>query len=105
MVPKGSEGQALNAWGCRWGDELLSPKVSLLLCVLLATSLFLAIDNARLIEQELSSLGHPYLGSGSFDPNRPIGACVPVGGIPKVHHGEGSLPLNFVFSLSHESLL
>src|SRR5260370_9205672 len=105
MFPKASEGQTLNVWGCRSRDELLSPKVSLLLCVLLATSLFLAIDNARLIEQELSSLGHPYLGSGSFDPNRPIGACVPVGGIPKVHHGGGSCPLNFVLSLSPESLI
>ena len=79
--------------------------MSLLLCVLLATSLFLAIDDAGLIEQELSGPGHPNLGSGSFDSNRPIGACVPVGSIPKVHHGEGSCPLNFVLSLSQESLI
>jgi CARDB len=79
--------------------------VSLLLCVLLATSLFLAIDHLGLIEQELSNLGHRNLGSGTFDPNRPIGACIPVGSVPKGHHGSGSCPPNFVLSLSQESLI
>src|SRR5712664_970306 len=86
-------------------DELLSPKVFLLLSVLLATSLFLCIDNAPLIVQELSGPGHPNIGSGSFDSNRPIGACAPIGSVPKVHHGSGSCPLHFVLSLSQESLI
>ena len=67
-------------------------------------SLFLAIDNTGLIEQELSGQGHPDLGSGTSDSNRPIGACILAVSIPKGHHDSGSCPLNFVLSLSQESL-
>jgi CARDB len=104
-LPKASEGGTLNACGRRSRDELLSPKVWLLLCVLLATSLFLAVDHSGLIKQELSGRGHRNLGSGSSDSNRPIGSCVPVGNVPRVHHGSGSCPLNFVLSLSQGSLI
>jgi hypothetical protein len=73
--------------------------------VLLATSLFLAIDHAGLIEQELRNRLHPNLGLGTSDANRPIGACMPTVSVPKGHHGSGSCPLNFVLSLSQESLI
>jgi CARDB protein len=72
--------------------------------MLLATSLFLAIDHAALIEQNLSSQGHASLKSGIFDPNRPIGICAPTGSVSKGPHGSGSCALNFVLLLSQASL-
>jgi len=77
----------------------------LLACVLLATSLSLAIDHAALIEQELNSHILPALRSGSIDGNRPISMCGPSGSVPEGHSSNGNCPLNFVLSLSQRSLI
>ncbi len=77
----------------------------MLACVLLATSLWLAIDHAALIEKELNSQVLPNLVLGNAGANRPIGTCVPTGSVPKQHHGGGNCPFNFILSLSQESLI
>ena len=76
----------------------------MLACVLLATSMSLAIDHAALIEQELNSQILPTPRSGNVDANRPISMCGPSGSLPRGHRGNGSCPLNFILSLSQESL-
>ena len=76
----------------------------MLACVLLATSLSLAIDHAALIEQELNSQILPTPRSGNVDANRPISTCGSSGSLPRGHRSNGSCPLNFILSLSQESL-
>jgi hypothetical protein len=88
----------------RSSEELLSPKISLLACVLLVTSLFFAIDHATVIERELKSQFLPKLGSGNVDANRPIGTCVPTGSAPKDHHDSGNCPFSFSLSMSQKNL-
>ncbi len=85
--------------------RLLSPKVSLLACVLLAASLSFAIDQAALIEQDLNSHVLPKLRSANADPNRPISTCALTGSVPKGHRIRGNCPLNFVLSLSEENFI
>ena len=77
--------------------------MSLLACVLLATSLFLTINHA-LIEQELNSQVLSNVTTGNIDANGPTSACAPMG-VPKGHHGSDSCPFNFIVSLSQESLV
>ena len=84
--------------------NLLSPKVSLLVCVLLAIPLFLSIDHA-LIEQELSGQFLPKVTTGNIDANRPITTCAPTNSVPRGHHGSGNCPLNFTLALSQESII
>ncbi|TMI39168.1 hypothetical protein E6H21_10000 [Candidatus Bathyarchaeota archaeon] len=86
-------------------EELLSLKVSLLACVLLATSLSLSIDHAALIKQELNNQILPILTSGGVHINRPVSMCGRSGSVPTVHRGIGNCPLNFILSLSQESLI
>ncbi len=76
----------------------------MLACVLLATSLSLAIDHAALIEQELNSQILQTLRSGNVDATRPISTCALSGSLPRGHRGNGSCPLNFILALSQESL-
>ena len=76
----------------------------MLACVLLATSMSLAIDHVALIKQELNSQILPTPRSGNVDANRPISMCGPSGSLPRGHRGNGSCPLNFILSLSQESL-
>jgi len=75
----------------------------LLACVLLATSLSLAIDHATLIEQELNSQILPALRS-NVDASRPISMCGRSGSVLTGHRGDGNCPLNFTLSLSQKSL-
>jgi CARDB len=96
--------QILHSWALRLRVELLSPKVSLLVWVLLAISLFATFDHT-LIEQELSSQFLPKPATGSVDSNRPISTCAPTNSIPKGHHGSGNCPLNFTLALRQESVI
>ena len=64
----------------------------------------LAIDHVALIEQELNSQILPTPRSGNVDANRPISTCGPSGSLPRGHRSNGSCPLNFILSLSQESL-
>lgn len=77
----------------------------MLACVLLAASLFLGIDHAALNEQELSNHAHPMLAASNVVAYRPIGMCAPPSSSPDEHHGSGNCRLNFILSLSQESLL
>ena len=95
----------LHSRAYRSREELLSPKVSLLACVILAASLFLAIDHATMSDQELNSQFLPRLSSGNIDVNRPIGMCVARGSVAIGHHGSGNCPFNFSVSLSQENLM
>jgi hypothetical protein len=83
---------------------LLSPKVSLLACVLLAISLFVTIDHG-LFEQELDSQFLPKLTTGNVDANRPINTCPPTNSIVKGHHGLGNCPFNFTLALGQEGVI
>jgi len=85
-------------------EELLSRKLTLLAFVLLAMSLFLSMDSATLIEGQLSGHVLPDLGFNNVSANRPIGTCMPAGSIPKMRHGGGNCPFNFVLSLSQGNL-
>ncbi len=77
----------------------------MLACVLLATSLSLAIDHVALIEQELNSQILPTLRFGNVDAHRPINMCGPSGSVPEGLRGNGNCPLSFVLSLSQRSLI
>ena len=83
---------------------MLSPKVSLFACVLLAISLFVTFDHGP-IEQELNSQFLPKPTTGSVDVNRPISTCTPTNSVPKAHHGLGNCPLNFTLALSQASII
>jgi len=96
--------QILHSWALRLRVELLSPKVSLFACVLLAISLFVTFDHG-VIEQELSGQFLPKPTTGSVDANRPISTCAPTNSVPKGHHGLGNCPLNFTLALSQESII
>jgi hypothetical protein len=96
--------QILHSWALRLRVELLSPKVSLLVCVLLAISMFATFDHT-LIEQELSSQFLPKPTTGNADSNRPISTCPPTNTVPKGHHGLGNCPLNFILALRQESVI
>ena len=104
IPPKASEGQPSISCTHRSCDALPSLEVSSLACVLLAASLFLAIDHAALNEQELNNYGHPVLTASNVDAYRPIGMCAPTSSAANGHHG-GNCPLNFILSLSQEGLL
>jgi hypothetical protein len=83
---------------------LISLRVYALACVLLASSLLLAIGNGVLIEQELNSRIIPTLGSVSADANRPVSICAPTGTFSGGHHHGGGCPFNFVLTMSQENL-
>ena len=70
--------------------------------VLLAASLWFAINHPALIQNEPNSQLLPDL--GNVGANRPIGSCVPTGSVPRQHHGGGNCLFNFTLSLSQESL-
>ena len=98
---------------------MLSPKVFLLSCLLLATSLYVAIDQSALIEKGLSGQVVPEPWAGSLDGNRPISTCrtdgfgqsssniqtgSTVGNVAQEDHDTRPCPINFSLSLSPANL-
>ncbi len=77
----------------------------MLACLLLATSLSLVIDHGALIQQGLKNQILPTLRSGNVDANRPISICEPSGSAFRGHRSSGNCPLNFILSLTQESLI
>jgi hypothetical protein len=96
--------QILHSWALRLRVDLLSPKVSLFACMLLAISLFVTFDHG-LIDQELNSQFLPKPTTGSVDVNRPISTCTPTNSVPKGHHGLGNCPFNFTLTLGQEGVI
>ncbi len=101
----------MHSSACRSREELLSPKMFLFACVLLAMSLLLVLDRGTLIEQELNGQVVPKLWSRNFDANRPMSMCKPstfgntTSVVQRGDRGIHACPVNFSLSLSQESLI